>query len=234
MKSYTIHLIRHGISEGNLLGQYIGVTDSPLAKEGVAQLNQLIENESYPYAKSYYTSPLSRCVDSLKLIYPNAQPMIVEDFKECNFGTWEGKSAKDLEKDPDFVKWVESGSAMSPPGGEDGGRFMQRVCMAFEQFVENMMRTGETSAVLLVHGGTIMSILSAYGLPRAPFYDWMVEPGHGYSLRITPGLWMRSMVAEVYDTIPPRELSQDRDHTVIDFAREAANRAFGDQEEAKS
>ena len=34
MKSYTIHLIRHGIAEGNLLGQYIGRTDSPLADEG--------------------------------------------------------------------------------------------------------------------------------------------------------------------------------------------------------
>ena len=38
MKSYTIHLIRHGISQGNLLGQYIGVTDSPLSKEGKEQL----------------------------------------------------------------------------------------------------------------------------------------------------------------------------------------------------
>ena len=144
------------------------------------------------------------------------------------------KSAKDLEHDPDFIQWMESGSTMSPPGGEDGGHFMQRVCMEFETFVERMMRTGETSAVLMVHGGTIMSILSAYGLPRAPFYDWMVEPGHGYSLRITPGLWMRSMVAEVYDTIPPREQQQNREHTVIDYAREAANRAFGDKEETES
>ena len=120
------------------------------------------------------------------------------------------------------------------PPREDGGHFMQRVCMEFETFVERMMRTGETSAVLMVHGGTIMSILSAYGLPRAPFYDWMVEPGHGYSLRITPGLWMRSMVAEVYDTIPPREQQQNREHTVIDYAREAANRAFGDKEETES
>ena len=190
MKSYTIHLIRHGISQGNLLGQYIGVTDSPLSKEGKEQLKQLAEQNSYPYAQAYYTSPLSRCVDSLKL--------------------------------------------MSPPGGEDGGHFMQRVCMEFETFVERTMRTGETSAVLMVHGGTIMSILSAYGLPRAPFYDWMVEPGHGYSLRITPGLWMRSMVAEVYDTIPPREQQQNREHTVIDYAREAANRAFGDKEETES
>ena len=70
MKSYTIHLIRHGISQGNLLGQYIGVTDSPLSKEGKEQLKQLAEQNSYPYAQAYYTSPLSRCVDSLNLIYP--------------------------------------------------------------------------------------------------------------------------------------------------------------------
>ena len=43
MKSYTIHLIRHGISQGNLLGQYIGVTDSPLSEEGKEQLKQLAE-----------------------------------------------------------------------------------------------------------------------------------------------------------------------------------------------
>lgn len=57
----------------------------------------------------------------------------------------EGKSAKDLEHDPDFVQWMESGSTMSPPEGEDGGHFMHRVCMEFETFVERMMRTGETS-----------------------------------------------------------------------------------------
>lgn len=97
MKSYTIHLIRHGISQGNLLGQYIGVTDSPLSEEGKEQLKQLAEQNSYPYAQAYYTSPLSRCVDSLKLIYPNAEPIVIEGFKECNFGKWEGKSAKDLD-----------------------------------------------------------------------------------------------------------------------------------------
>ena len=53
MKSYTIHLIRHGISQGNLLGQYIGVTDSPLSKEGKEQLKQLAEQNSYPYAQAY-------------------------------------------------------------------------------------------------------------------------------------------------------------------------------------
>ena len=93
MKSYTIHLIRHGISQGNLLGQYIGITDSPLSKEGKEQLKQLAEQNSYPYAQAYYTSPLSRCVDSLNLIYPNAEPKvsknaILENGKENQQKIW--------------------------------------------------------------------------------------------------------------------------------------------------
>ena len=38
MKSYTIHLIRHGVCEGNLEGRYIGRTQSPLAQEGIQAL----------------------------------------------------------------------------------------------------------------------------------------------------------------------------------------------------
>ena len=54
----------------------------------------------------------------------------------------------------------------------------------------------------------------------------MTEPGTGYSLRITPGLWMRSMVAEVYETIPPRPQHGERENNIVDLAREAASRAF--------
>ena len=90
-----------------------------------------------------------------------------------------------------------------------------------------MLRSGTTSAVVVAHGGTLMSILSAYGIPRASFYDWMTENGCGYSMRITPGLWMRSMVAEVYDTIPAGRSAQGSDEKfIVDLAREAADRAF--------
>ena len=37
MKSYLIHLIRHGASAGNCRGRYIGRTDSPLAMESVQE-----------------------------------------------------------------------------------------------------------------------------------------------------------------------------------------------------
>jgi alpha-ribazole phosphatase len=232
MKSYTIHLIRHGITQGNLLGQYVGRTDLPLADEGIAQIEKLKRSNPYPTAQVYYCSPLKRCVQTLHLLYPGEQPIVVDDFRECDFGDWEGKTAEELAGESDFTKWIESNRTVTPPNGEGGGEFMQRVCAAFEKVVEGMMRSGTTSAVIIAHGGTIMSLLSAYGLPRANFYDWMTDNGCGYSLRITPGLWMRSMVAEVYATIPPKpETGEGSQKLVIDLAREAADRAFGNKEE---
>lgn len=230
MKSYIIHLIRHGLSEGNLLRQYIGSTDSPLSAQGAAEILEKDKAGAYPGAGLFFSSPMRRCLETMKLIYPDVTPEIIEDFRECDFGDWEGKSADDLKDNPEYRAWIDSHGVGTPPNGENGGVFMQRTCMAFEQLVERMLRSGKTSAVVVAHGGTIMSILSAYGLPRAKFYEWMAEPGCGYSLRITPGLWMRDMVAEVYETIPPRT-EEPRECTVIDFAREAAMEVFGERKE---
>lgn len=227
MKSYVIHLLRHGTSEGNLQGQYIGRTDSPLSAEGKRALLQLKAEGSYPKADAYFSSPLSRCVDSLKILYPEAKPVLVDGFRETDFGAWEGKTAAQLQaEDPRFSAWMQGkGEPVTPPGGEDGAAFMHRVCAAFEQFVQDRMRDGVTSAVVMTHGGVLMTILAAYGLPRARFYDWMTESGCGYSLRITPGLWMRSMVAEVYERIPilPDSGKAEREYTVMDTARAAAD-----------
>ena len=48
MKTYKIHLIRHGLTEGNLKGQYIGKTNIPLAGVGVTQLKEYAEDYQYP------------------------------------------------------------------------------------------------------------------------------------------------------------------------------------------
>ena len=41
MKTYKLHLIRHGMTEGNLNGQYIGRTELPVLPEGVTKLENL-------------------------------------------------------------------------------------------------------------------------------------------------------------------------------------------------
>ena len=94
MQSYTIHLIRHGATKGNQLGQYIGRTDLPLAPEGAEQLRELSRAGGYPTAQAYYCSPLLRCRETLNILYPDAEPVVVEGLRECDFGEWEGKTAK--------------------------------------------------------------------------------------------------------------------------------------------
>ena len=202
MKTYTIYLIRHGTTEGNLNGQYIGVTDVPLSTDGINELERLREAGAYPKVWAYYASPLARCRQSLSIIYPESAPILVEDLRECNFGVFEGRSAVELADDADYKAWT-AGRLAAPPGGESTAAFTERVCAGFAQIIRHMMENGITEAAAVVHGGVIMSILSACALPQLPFFQWMSGNGRGYAVRVTPSVYLRSGVVEVADEIPP-------------------------------
>ena len=229
MKSYQIHFIRHGITAANENGQYIGSTDLSLSERGKNELSKLSKQYKYPGAGLFYTSPLKRCVETFRILYPEVEPVMLEGFSECDFGSWEGKTAEDLENDTEFQNWLADANHYAPPGGESGGQFTYRVCSAFETLVQNMMKKGITSAVIVTHGDVITTLLSTYGIPKAHPFDWMTEHGCGYSLRIIPNLWMRDMVAEVYAKVPLdfEKEKTDEYRNLIDMVREAADRAYG-------
>ena len=56
MKNYYLYLIRHGITEGNLDGKYIGQTDLALCPQGEKQIQQLVKAGVYPCVEKVYTS----------------------------------------------------------------------------------------------------------------------------------------------------------------------------------
>ena len=37
---------------------------------------------------------------------------------------------------------------------------------------------------MVAHGGTLMSVLSAFAVPEKPFYDWQVKNGRGFLLEV--------------------------------------------------
>ena len=55
MISYKIYFIRHGLTEGNEEGRYIGSTDLPLSREGQEALDRLQEECEYPDVQKVYT-----------------------------------------------------------------------------------------------------------------------------------------------------------------------------------
>ena len=51
-----------------------------------------------------------------------------------------------------------------------------------------------------------MTLLAVYGLPQAKPFEWTMDNGCGYSLRVTPMLWQRDKVCEVSGLVPePKE-----------------------------
>ena len=125
MKSYNIHLIRHGFTAENLEGRYIGHTDVPLSEEGIEQIENMKREYIYPYADVVFTSPLSRCKETAKLIYPDAKTVVIDDLIEYNFGEFEGKTAQELEKSPVFPKWLAGEKGVEPPFGESNEKLLQ-------------------------------------------------------------------------------------------------------------
>ena len=139
MKTYKLHLIRHGITEGNLNGQYIGRTELPLAPGGVAALKNLTEKIEYPAVEKIYSSPMLRCRQTAKIVYPEREILVVPDLIEYDFGEFEGKTAEELENiDFSGIDLIGVTAGASTPDGiiTEVIKVMENKEMDFEALLE--------------------------------------------------------------------------------------------------
>ena len=178
-----VMFLRHGQTRGNLEGRYIGRTDEPLCEAGVAAL---AARPPLPRPARLYVSPLRRCRESAALLFPEEVPVAVADFRECDFGAFEGKNYAELNGDADYQAWIDSGGELAFPGGESRASFQDRCCAAFARVAEALLtEAADGPAAFVVHGGTIMAILSRYGVPRKGYFDWQVKNGEGFAGELT-------------------------------------------------
>lgn len=166
--------IRHGATTGNLEKRYIGSTDEPLCDIGIAQVEALRKHDFQ--ADFLYVSPMLRTRQTAALLFPKMHHTFVDDFRETNFGVFEGKTAAELSASPEYQTWVESMCLDPIPQGENVTAFKARCCSAFETIMKNL--PDNSKAAFVVHGGVIMAILEAYAQPKKGFYDYYVENGN--------------------------------------------------------
>ena len=80
MKYYKLHLIRHGLTAGNLQGLYIGSgSDLPLCDEGRAQLKTLKKDFDYPVVPLVFTSPMKRATETAEILFPGVRQIELDD-----------------------------------------------------------------------------------------------------------------------------------------------------------
>ncbi len=172
----TINLIRHGRTKGNSEKRYIGRTDEPLSGEGEKDL----QSGNYPDCEKVYVSPMLRCRQSAQIIYPAKTKIIIDDFRECDFGIFEGHNYEELSDNPLYTKWLDSYGTMDFPQGEGIKDFKMRTVRAFDKIIEREMCTCKDSCISIVaHGGTIMAILERYESLH-DYYRWQAANGCGY------------------------------------------------------
>ena len=176
-------LIRHGKTAGNLAGRYIGCrTDEPLCPEGIAQLRE----GRYPAVERVFASPLRRCRETARLLYPAMEMEIVEDFRECDFGAFEGLSYADLNGRADYAAWLTGDwFGNVPPGGESFAQAQARILAGLAR----MQAQGE-DILAVVHGGTVLTIMQAlFPEEEKNGYEWQPRPGGGYRLDLEAHTW---------------------------------------------
>lgn len=179
-----ISFIRHGSTEGNLKKQYIGVTDEPLCSVGKEALRAHCREGKYPQAVRVIASPMKRCLETAKILYPDVVPEIYPAFRETDFGLFEGKSYEELMQDnslrPSYQEWLDSSGTLPFPKGESMEQMQRRCAEGFERLLPSL--TSDT--VIVAHGGTIMSILHLYATPQKAYYDYQCANGAGYLCRV--------------------------------------------------
>ena len=210
MLYFKLHLIRHGLTQGNLDGRYIGSgTDLPLCEEGRAQLAQLKARFAYPAAEVVFTSPLLRATQTAELLYPGVRTLPLQDLREMAFGVFENRPITELAADPAFAAWMDPASQTVPEGAESREAFARRTDGMLMKLFEFMIKSQIHEAACVTHGGVILNMMARHVLPQRRPEDWMTDPGCGYSLRLDTAMWMRDHLAEAYDVVPLGYLDEE-------------------------
>ncbi|MBQ5319906.1 MAG: histidine phosphatase family protein [Oscillospiraceae bacterium] len=205
MKGYRISILRHGLTEANENGIYIGKTDLPLSDAGREALEDKYDQLEYPKVQRVYSSPLERAVQSAEILFPDREIVIVDDLREMDFGVFEGLPAEELIQLDSYKKWLKGGLDNPPPNGETLRSMMMRCYSALNLIIMDMMKNGYTHTGVVTHSGILMNMMSCFGLPKMKPMEFACAPGEGYEILVSAMMWQNGNTFEILGKIPGNE-----------------------------
>lgn len=167
----TIDFLRHGAVEGG--SYYRGSTDDLLTKQGWDQMNNAVANKHWDLI---ICSPLQRCLRFAQSISKQTKTMlyIEPNWKEIDFGDWEGKTAAQI--DPDKLrKFYQNPIKNTPEKGESFLAFQLRIKQAWNTAIN----THQHKHILVItHAGVIRCLFTLWlNLPANKIFNLQVDHG---------------------------------------------------------
>lgn len=176
-----ILLVRHGESDGNVLGRLQGHVDSPLTDLGRAQaarVGRWLKARGVRWTAAY-ASPLARARDTAAIIaeqsgYPAAT--LDDDLKEVGVGRLEGFTRDEIiRKHPQFIdRQITDLGDFSEFGGESYDEVQARVGRVLSR-LEARHRAGSDVILVVAHGGINFQLVKAavcVPVPRVCIIHW--------------------------------------------------------------
>lgn len=159
-----VMLVRHGLTAWNNIGKMQGTSDVHLSPDGLHQARLLAAHCPFFTASAVYSSPLARA-ETTALILANRfslQVQTVPEFRETNFGDWEGKILRDIAKeDPiNFEKFFMQPDELKIPGAETFLETQERAMIALKKILAAHKDEKDAQIIIVAHGAINRVILS--------------------------------------------------------------------------
>ncbi len=158
----TVYFVRHGQTDSNANGIFMGWSDEDLNELGYAQARCLSSAMSNLPIYSIYTSPLKRSYTTATILAEphNLNPLILQDLIEIRLGEWEGVNIDEVkQKWPELWKQYRCNpSNVTFPNGESYKQLLKRAVRAFHNAIE----VNRDKHIVFVTHRAVIRVLIAY------------------------------------------------------------------------
>jgi len=162
MNVTRLFLVRHGATTATEEDRFSGSSGAELSDLGRWQAARLGERLSQQGLTAAYASPLSRAVDTARIIGDccGLDPITRDGLREIGHGHWEGLKRKDVEAQfaSEYAAWEADPFTFAPEGGESGVGVLARALPVIREIV-----TEHPGGRILVvsHKATLRLVLSS-------------------------------------------------------------------------
>jgi broad specificity phosphatase PhoE len=157
-----LFLVRHGATSATQEDRFSGSSGAELSEDGRWQAARLGERLSHQNITAVYSSPLSRALDTARIIAEHCglEPATRDGLREMGHGHWEGMKRRDVEEQftAEYAAWEADPFTFAPEGGESGLGVLARALPVIREIVT----THPGGRVLVVsHKATLRLVLSS-------------------------------------------------------------------------
>jgi probable phosphoglycerate mutase len=103
-----LFLVRHGETDWSASGRHTGWTDIPLGDRGRRQAVLLAARLASESFAAVFSSPLSRALETCRLVGLGDRASIDPDLREWDYGAYEGRTTDEIRAEvPDWTIWSD-------------------------------------------------------------------------------------------------------------------------------